>query len=131
MRHCCEHAVDAALPEAALGPGGGDECRRQLDALLEVDALAARISCEFAEVLTRYDCGQTYSIAHRCDDCKVTIPTIKLTTIRYIQKPISKVKMTIQCQADNVCNTKLKSATMTWERLVSALFLQWFFMLKD
>lgn len=69
MRHCCEHAVDSALPEDVLR--GGDTCHRLLDALLEVDALAARVSCEFAEVLTRYDCGQTYSIVHRCDDCKV------------------------------------------------------------
>lgn len=71
MRHCCEHAVDSALPETAMLQGG-ETCRQQLDALLEVDALAARISCEFAEVLTRYDCTQTYSIKYHCEDCKVT-----------------------------------------------------------
>ncbi|KAB0798142.1 hypothetical protein PPYR_09135 [Photinus pyralis] len=68
MHHCCEHAVDTAMPESALQDD--ETCRHLLDALLEVDALAARISCELAEVLTRYDCGQTYSIAHHCDDCK-------------------------------------------------------------
>lgn len=69
MRHCCEHAVDSALPETAFQ--GGNTCRRLLDALLEVDDLARRVSCSHADLLTRYDCGQTYSIAHHCKDCKV------------------------------------------------------------
>lgn len=69
VRHCCEHAVDSALPAEALDDAA--TCTRMLDALLAVDALAARISCEFAEVLYRYDCGQKYSIKHQCDDCKV------------------------------------------------------------
>lgn len=69
MRHCCEHAVLWALPMDVLD--GGDTCRRRIDALLEVDVLAANVSCKFSEVLTRYDCGQTYSIVHRCENCKV------------------------------------------------------------
>lgn len=71
MRHCCEHAVDAALPEAAFH--GGPACRRLLDALIQVDDLARRLSCSHADLLTRYDCGQNYSIAHNCKDCKVTM----------------------------------------------------------
>ncbi|XP_018331339.1 uncharacterized protein LOC108741152 [Agrilus planipennis] len=76
IRHCCEHSVLSALPFPAV-PGDHDDvlrnddaCHRLLDALLEVDALAARMSCEYAEVLTRYDCGQNYSIAHNCNDCQ-------------------------------------------------------------
>ncbi|GJQ84847.1 hypothetical protein Trydic_g469 [Trypoxylus dichotomus] len=80
MRHCCEHAVDSALPEMVFD--GGDACRERLDALLEVDALAARISCEFAEVLTRYDCTQTYSINYHCEDCKVTFPIINNSYVK-------------------------------------------------
>ncbi|XP_022912780.1 uncharacterized protein [Onthophagus taurus] len=68
MRHCCEHAVDSALVDPHLEDAA--TCRQRLEALLEVDALAARVSCEFAEILTRYDCTQTYSIKHRCEDCK-------------------------------------------------------------
>ncbi|RZB39852.1 hypothetical protein BDFB_011231 [Asbolus verrucosus] len=69
MRHCCEHAVDQALPEAAFH--GGPACRHLLDALIMTDDLARRVSCGHAQVLTRYDCAQTYSIAHRCHHCKV------------------------------------------------------------
>ncbi|CAH1369295.1 uncharacterized protein Mid1 [Tenebrio molitor] len=68
MRHCCEHAVDQALPEAAFQDGPA--CRHLLDALIMTDELAGRIACGHSQVLTRYDCGQTYSIAHRCHHCK-------------------------------------------------------------
>ncbi|XP_044268672.1 transmembrane protein FAM155B, partial [Tribolium madens] len=68
MRHCCEHAVDQALPEDAFN--GGKACRDMLDTLIKADDLASRIACGHAQVLTRYDCGQTYSIAHRCHRCK-------------------------------------------------------------
>lgn len=90
MRHCCEHAVDSALPEVVFD--GGEACRQHLDALLEVDALAARISCEFAEVLTRYDCTQSYSIKFHCEDCKVNTYTLTHhhtppITIQSIQYP--------------------------------------------
>ncbi|CAH1183598.1 unnamed protein product [Phaedon cochleariae] len=68
MRHCCEHAVDAALPEDAFH--GEAACRRHLEALIEVDRLARRLSCGHADLLTRYDCAQNYSIAHDCKDCK-------------------------------------------------------------
>uniref|UniRef100_A0A182PIM2 Uncharacterized protein n=1 Tax=Anopheles epiroticus TaxID=199890 RepID=A0A182PIM2_9DIPT len=49
---------------------GGPGCTGRLTELLETDALAARITCEFTEVLIRYDCGQPYSIIHHCEDCK-------------------------------------------------------------
>ncbi|XP_064213234.1 uncharacterized protein Mid1 isoform X2 [Tribolium castaneum] len=68
MRHCCEHAVDQALPEDAFN--GGKACRDMLDTLIKADDLASRIACGHAQVLTRYDCGQTYSIAHPCYRCK-------------------------------------------------------------
>uniref|UniRef100_A0A8W7PGV7 Uncharacterized protein n=1 Tax=Anopheles coluzzii TaxID=1518534 RepID=A0A8W7PGV7_ANOCL len=50
---------------------GGPGCTGRLTELLETDALAARITCEFTEVLIRYDCGQPYSIIHHCEDCKM------------------------------------------------------------
>ncbi|XP_017781280.1 PREDICTED: uncharacterized protein LOC108566080 [Nicrophorus vespilloides] len=71
MRHCCEHTAISALPERVLQ--GGQDCLHLLDGLLEVDALAARLTCEFAGILYRYDCTQKYSIKHRCEDCKVII----------------------------------------------------------
>lgn len=69
MRHCCEHAVESALPEAALN--GGSICKQHLDALLQVDQIANRLSCNHADLLIRYDCSQNFSIAHNCEDCKV------------------------------------------------------------
>lgn len=72
LRHCCERTVGSALHNAALEAvlGGGSDCERMLGDLLETDSLAARITCEFTEVLVRYDCGQPYSIIHHCEDCR-------------------------------------------------------------
>lgn len=74
LRHCCERTVGSALHNAALEAvlGGGSDCERMLGDLLETDNLAARITCEFTEVLVRYDCGQPYSIIHHCEDCRVS-----------------------------------------------------------
>nr|XP_040224590.2 probable transcription-associated protein 1 [Anopheles coluzzii]XP_040224591.2 probable transcription-associated protein 1 [Anopheles coluzzii]XP_040224592.2 probable transcription-associated protein 1 [Anopheles coluzzii]XP_040224593.2 probable transcription-associated protein 1 [Anopheles coluzzii]XP_040224595.2 probable transcription-associated protein 1 [Anopheles coluzzii] len=72
LRHCCERTVGSALHNAAYADvlHGGPGCTGRLTELLETDALAARITCEFTEVLIRYDCGQPYSIIHHCEDCK-------------------------------------------------------------
>lgn len=77
LRHCCEHAVVNALTPGKDGPledvlNGGKKCVDALDKLLLVDALAARLHCEFEEVLARYDCGQSYSVIHNCTHCKVS-----------------------------------------------------------
>lgn len=93
MRHCCEHKVLSTLPDADAVLRGGEACRKLLDVLLEVDALAARISCEFAEVLTRYDCAQTYSIAYTCNDCKVTTFSTS-TASSFISSPRSFITAT-------------------------------------
>lgn len=69
MRHCCEHAVDSALPEAAFD--GGSVCKKHLESLFQVDQIASRLSCNHADLLVRYDCSQNFSIAHDCQDCKV------------------------------------------------------------
>uniref|UniRef100_A0A182N9E3 Uncharacterized protein n=1 Tax=Anopheles dirus TaxID=7168 RepID=A0A182N9E3_9DIPT len=53
--------------------GGYERCTGRLAELVETDALAARITCEFTEVLIRYDCGQPYSLIHHCEDCKVKL----------------------------------------------------------
>ncbi|KAL0109022.1 hypothetical protein PUN28_014251 [Cardiocondyla obscurior] len=75
LRHCCEHTVFNALAPGKDGPlenvlKGNDECNNALDKLLLVDALAARLHCEFEEVLARYDCAQPYSVIHNCTHCK-------------------------------------------------------------
>ncbi|XP_014470323.1 PREDICTED: uncharacterized protein LOC106742153 [Dinoponera quadriceps] len=75
LRHCCEHAVVNALAPGKAGPlddvlNGGLKCADALDKLLLVDALAARLHCEFEEVLARYDCAQPYSVIHNCTHCK-------------------------------------------------------------
>ncbi|XP_017882160.1 uncharacterized protein LOC108626159 [Ceratina calcarata] len=75
LRHCCEHAVVNALAPGKGGPlenvlNGGQKCTDALDKLLLVDALAARLHCEFEEVLARYDCAQSYSVIFNCTHCK-------------------------------------------------------------
>uniref|UniRef100_A0A6P7F4Q6 Uncharacterized protein LOC114325909 n=1 Tax=Diabrotica virgifera virgifera TaxID=50390 RepID=A0A6P7F4Q6_DIAVI len=72
MPHCCEHAVDKALPEAAFH-GDSNTCHRLLTTLIELDNFARILSCNHADLLTRYDCSQNYSIVHNCKDCKVKI----------------------------------------------------------
>ncbi|KAJ8687159.1 hypothetical protein QAD02_022953, partial [Eretmocerus hayati] len=75
LRHCCEHAALNALAPGKSGPleavlNGGEACIKALDKLLLVDSMAARLHCEFGEVLARYDCSQSYSVIHTCSDCK-------------------------------------------------------------
>ncbi|XP_043288111.1 uncharacterized protein Mid1 [Venturia canescens] len=75
LRHCCERPVVNALAPGKGGPledvlNGGPKCSDALDKILVVDSLAARLHCEFEEVLARYDCGQSYSVIHNCTHCK-------------------------------------------------------------
>lgn len=73
LRHCCEHKLTESLSDALLDKvyKGGEECRHVLNSLMDVDNLAARVSCEFNEVLSRFDCGQPYSVRFTCENCKV------------------------------------------------------------
>jgi hypothetical protein len=80
LRHCCEHAAVNALAPGKGGPfeavlNGGSGCIKAMEKLLLVDALAARLHCEFEEVLARYDCGQSYSVIYNCTHCKVSFPS--------------------------------------------------------
>lgn len=74
LRHCCERDVLSALHNEAYSDvlNGGAGCVKRLNDLMEADSLAARITCEFMEILVRYDCGHRYSLIHRCGDCKVS-----------------------------------------------------------
>lgn len=75
LRHCCERDVASALHNEAYidVKNGGAGCLKRLNDLMDADTLAARITCEFMEILVRYDCGQAYSLIHHCGDCKVSI----------------------------------------------------------
>ncbi|XP_049821866.1 uncharacterized protein LOC109596131 [Aethina tumida] len=68
MRHCCEHAVDSALPPAAFQ--GGNVCRKHLSALIDLDRLVHHVHCGIHDLLTHYDCEQSYSIVHTCKNCE-------------------------------------------------------------
>jgi hypothetical protein len=80
LRHCCERDVLSALHNEAYYDvlKGGAGCVRRLNELMETDSLAARITCEFMEILVRYDCGHRYSLIHHCGDCKVSMSEIYL-----------------------------------------------------
>ncbi|KAL5286559.1 hypothetical protein ACFFRR_007906 [Megaselia abdita] len=71
LKHCCERNVFSLLHTLALNAtlSGGDQCVQALNDILEQDALANRISCEYSEILYRYDCRQIYSIRNQCSDC--------------------------------------------------------------
>ncbi|CAH0558152.1 unnamed protein product [Brassicogethes aeneus] len=68
MRHCCEHAVDSALPPAVFQ--GGTTCRKHLQALIDLDYLVRKVACGIHDLLTHYDCEQSYSIVHTCQNCE-------------------------------------------------------------
>ncbi|KAL0281614.1 UNVERIFIED_CONTAM: hypothetical protein PYX00_002548 [Menopon gallinae] len=74
LRHCCEYKIIESLSGTLLERvlGGKEECYQIIDSLVDVDNLAARVSCEFTEVLSRFDCGQPYSVRFSCEDCKVS-----------------------------------------------------------
>jgi hypothetical protein len=74
LRHCCERDVASALHNDAYEDvrSGGSRCERRLNELVEVDKLAERLTCEFTEILVRYDCGSRYSLIHHCGDCRVS-----------------------------------------------------------
>lgn len=75
LRHCCERDVASALHNEAYEQVLKDKqaCMTRLKELIEVDMLAERITCEFREILVRYDCSHPYSLIHDCRDCKVSI----------------------------------------------------------
>lgn len=79
LRHCCERDLYSALHGNALAEvlRGGRMCEEHLTSLMETDRLATRITCEFTEILVRYDCRQMYSIIHHCEDCKVSSKSLK------------------------------------------------------
>ncbi|KAJ1528439.1 hypothetical protein ONE63_006851 [Megalurothrips usitatus] len=74
LRHCCEHSVGRSLTPEALQAvrSSSSQCSHYLGALLELDTLAARLSCEFGEILTRYDCDHPYSVNFQCKHCQVS-----------------------------------------------------------
>jgi len=78
LRHCCEHVVVNALAPGKNGPledvlNGEDwRCEAALEKLLIVDTMAARLHCEFEEIMRRFDCRQTYSVVHTCTHCRVS-----------------------------------------------------------
>lgn len=72
LPHCRLHSVGDVLPpheRVAMGESAA-HCRRVLRSLLDVDELAATLSCKFGEVLRRYDCAQNYSVRHDCRHCQ-------------------------------------------------------------
>uniref|UniRef100_A0A1A9VT81 Uncharacterized protein n=1 Tax=Glossina austeni TaxID=7395 RepID=A0A1A9VT81_GLOAU len=73
LKNCCERNVYSALHTLALNItlSGGNECEQLLNHIMELDALAARITCGLSNILYRFDCRQIYSIIHQCDDCKL------------------------------------------------------------
>ncbi|XP_037953057.1 probable serine/threonine-protein kinase DDB_G0282963 [Teleopsis dalmanni] len=74
LKNCCERNLFSALHTVALNAtlSGGSKCVRVLSDIMDLDALATRITCELAEILFRFDCRQVYSLIHQCNDCKVS-----------------------------------------------------------
>lgn len=70
---CCERSPASALDRGARADvlAGGERCERTLEDLLALDAMVARVHCDFVNILERYDCDQSYSV-HTCDECQVS-----------------------------------------------------------
>lgn len=73
LRHCCEHSVQHAVPDAAAYLADEAQCRRSVKHLLELDAFVAKVTCQFEQILLRFDCQQNYSVSS-CQQCKVSSP---------------------------------------------------------
>lgn len=73
LRACCERSPASVLNPAARTDvlTGGDPCERTLYEILGLDAMVARVHCDFVDILTRYDCDQSYSV-HTCNECQVS-----------------------------------------------------------
>ncbi|XP_045760916.1 uncharacterized protein LOC123864482 [Maniola jurtina] len=73
LRACCERSPASALDRGARADvlAGGERCERTLHDLLALDAMVARVHCDFAYILQRYDCDQSYSV-HTCHECQET-----------------------------------------------------------
>ncbi|XP_022128923.1 uncharacterized protein LOC111002934 [Pieris rapae] len=73
LRGCCERSPASALDRGARADvlAGGPRCERTLRDLLALDALVARVHCDFVTILQRYDCDQSYSV-HTCNECQET-----------------------------------------------------------
>ncbi|XP_060836301.1 putative uncharacterized protein DDB_G0277255 [Rhopalosiphum padi] len=66
LRHCCHHTVESVVQQPYADK---ESCVDQVNKALDMDDIAAAMSCQFNEVLARYDCKQKYS-AKSCDSCK-------------------------------------------------------------
>ncbi|XP_073811635.1 calcium-permeable channel component Mid1 [Musca autumnalis] len=95
LRNCCERNVYSALHTLALNAtlSGGESCIRILEDLIELDALASRITCGLSEILFRFDCRQVYSIIHQCEDCKEAYRRwVCSTLVPYFAEPSDVIK---------------------------------------
>lgn len=74
LDYCWERSVLSALHNDALNIvlNGGDKCVSTLNDLIQTNLLAKRITCEFSEIIDRYDCRQQYSLIHHCLNCTVS-----------------------------------------------------------
>lgn len=71
LRHCCEHSVQDAVPDVATYLGDEQQCEKSVKHLLELDAFIAKVTCQFEQILLRFDCQQNYSVSS-CESCKVS-----------------------------------------------------------
>ncbi|CAK1548263.1 unnamed protein product [Leptosia nina] len=74
LRACCERSPASALDRSARADvlAGGERCDTTLRDLLALDAMVARVHCDFVGILHRYDCDQSYSV-HTCNECQVSL----------------------------------------------------------
>ncbi|KAL4123266.1 hypothetical protein QTP88_015466 [Uroleucon formosanum] len=84
LRHCCHHTVESVVQQPYADK---ESCVDQVNKALDMDDIAAAMSCQFNEVLARYDCNQKYS-AKSCDSCKVSRPdavVLRCTVVRVFE----------------------------------------------
>ncbi|XP_050432786.1 NALCN channel auxiliary factor 2 [Adelges cooleyi] len=66
LRHCCHHTVESVVQRPY---NDSASCAAEVDEAFHMDSMAAAMSCQFNEVLARYDCGQNYS-SRTCQTCQ-------------------------------------------------------------
>ena len=73
LQHCYHYSLWHVLSDT-MREGiaiSRQQCYAYVEAVQQLDNLAAHFVCQFEDIIRRYDCGQTFSSKSSCHQCKV------------------------------------------------------------
>lgn len=96
LRHCCEHSIREAVPQADLALNDSEQCRRHVNELLELDVFVAKVTCQFRQVLLKYDCLQKYSVSN-CGLCRVSYFNNYIAKMMFTPTTVLRSPRNVKC----------------------------------